>query len=261
MAPLRLRTHKMIHFYSIRIKSVLGATALLSVFGMFGQEREPAVEAATVKPSRSTGGINNRRDPVIATWTNIPLSVLIGQAYRILRDQLIAGPSWLDSDRWDVVIKTDLPSTRGQQWKMLQPLLAERFRLKVHWETRQVPQYELVPGNHGPKVPEDSGEAAVRIGPGAIDARAVGTAEFVSALRGELGRPVIDHTGLKGKYDFKLQWTPDETHPNNPEEPVPTDLAGPTIFAAIQELGFKLRAIRGPLEVLVIDHVEKPSEN
>jgi len=80
-------------------------------------------------------------------------------------------------------------------------------------------------------------------------------------LRSELGRPVVDSTGLTGKYDFKLQWVPDESQPNGGGEIQPPDFTGPSIFYAIQELGLKLEATKGPVEVLVIDSVEKPSEN
>lgn len=232
------------------------------------QEQPPAFEAATVKPSKSTGGINNRHDPVLATWTNIPLAVAISSAYDLQPDQLIGDPSWINSDRWDIVAKTGAPATWDQENKMLQPLLADRFKLKVHWETRQLPQYELVVARGGPKIRQTSrnGDAnarggRTRIEKGLIDGHEISSAQFANFLRGELGRPVVDKTGLRGTYDFKLQWVPDESQPNSEGEAPPPDSAGPSVFAAIQELGLKLKAIREPVEVLTIDHVEKPSEN
>jgi uncharacterized protein (TIGR03435 family) len=232
------------------------------------QAQPTTFEVATVKPSKSIGGINNRHDPVLATWTNMPLAIVIESGYRIQGDQLIGGPDWINSDRWDIVAKTDPPATWEQQNKMLQPLLADRFKLTVHWETRQLPQYELTVAKGGLKVHVHSVNgnpnarpAGTRIGRGLIDAYGIPAAQFASWLRGELGRPVIDNTGLTGNYDFKLQRVPDESQPNSGGVAPPPESTGPSIFAAIQDLGLKLKPIRGPLKVLVIDHVEKPSEN
>lgn len=143
--------------------------------------------------------MNNRRDPVMATWTNMPLAVIVGEAYHVLPDQLVGGPAWIHSDRWDIVAKTDQAASRAQQQQMLQPLLADRFRLKVHWEVRQLPEYELVIAPNGSKVPASSGDGSVRIGRGLIDASGVSSEAFAAWLRSELGRPVIDSTGLKRK--------------------------------------------------------------
>jgi uncharacterized protein (TIGR03435 family) len=235
---------------------------------VFAQEQPVSFEVATVKPSKAAGGINNRHDPVQASWTNAPLTVVITSAYRVHSDQLVGGPSWIKSDHWDIIAKTDRPATWDQQNKMLQPLLADRFKLKVHWETRQLPQYELVVAKGGPKLPESSASgnpsgppAGTKIRRGLIDAHGITSAEFAFWLRGELGRPVVDRTGLTGKYDFKVEWLPDESQPNSGGDAPPPDSGGPSIFAAIRELGLRLRAIKGPVPVLVIDHVEKPSEN
>jgi uncharacterized protein (TIGR03435 family) len=236
-------------------------------FVAFAQEQPPAFEVATVRPSKSGGGMNNLRDPVQATWTNMPLTAMIRNAYGIQPDQLFGGPGWTSSDRWDIIAKTDRPATREQQNKMLQPLLADRFKLQVHWETRQLPQYELVVAKGGPRLHEvrdndlNAPPAGTRIRRGLIDAHGIASAVFAGWLRSELGRPVVDSTGLTGKYDFKVQWVPDEGQPNFGDDTPPADSTGPSIFAAIQELGLRLRAIKGPVEVLVIDHVEKPSEN
>jgi uncharacterized protein (TIGR03435 family) len=235
-------------------------------FAGFAQTQPASFEVATVKPSKSDGGINNRSDPVQATWTNASLAIVIREVYRIHPDQLVGGPSWISSDRWDIVAKTDRPATREQQSKMFQQLLADRFKLKFHWETRQLPQYRLVVGKGGPKVhpvrdDSNASPAGTRIGRGLIDAHGISSTELAGWLRSELGRPVVDSTGLTGKYDFKLQWVPDESQPNSGGEIPPPDFTGPSIFYAIQELGLKLEATKGPMEVLVIDSVKKPSEN
>lgn len=227
-----------------------------------GLAQQPqAFEVATIKPSKDTGGMNNLHDPVQATWTNMPLAIVIQNAYRLQPDQLIGGPAWIRSDRWDIIAKTDRPATWEQQNKMLQLLLADRFKLKVHWEARQLPQYRLVVAKGGSKLHSNARPAGTRIGRGLIDAHGITAAELAAWLRSELGRPVVDSTGLTGKYDFKIQWVPDESQPNSEGEMPPPDATGPSIFAAIRELGLKLEAIKGPVEVLVVDYAEKPSEN
>jgi uncharacterized protein (TIGR03435 family) len=245
---------------------VAGTIAWLAC-AAFGQEQPTTFDVATIKPSKATGGMNNLRDPVQATWTNMPLAVLIRSAYHLQPDQLVVGSSWISSDRWDIIAKSEKPATREQQDKMLQPILADRFKLKVHWQTRTLPQYELVVGRGGPKLHKvqegdpDARPASTRIGKGLIDAHGIASAEFAGWLRSELGRPVVDRTGLTGKYDFKLQWEADESQPNSGGDAPPPDATGPSIFAAIRQLGLKLNAIKGQVEVLVIDHAEKPSEN
>jgi uncharacterized protein (TIGR03435 family) len=235
---------------------------------VFAQDAPTHFDVATVRPSNAVGrGMNNLRDPVQATWTNTPLKVLLTQAYRVQSDTIIGGPAWIMTDRWDIIAKTEKPATRMQQWDMLKPLLAERFKLQVHTETRQFPEYELVLAKGGPKLHESTAaeleakEPGTRIGRGLIDGHGIPAVEFASFLRSEVGRPVIDKTGLTGKYDFKVQWVPDESQPNSGGDAPPPDATGPSIFAAIQELGLKLEAIKGPVEVLVIDHVEKPTGN
>jgi uncharacterized protein (TIGR03435 family) len=233
------------------------------------QDAPTKFDVATVRPSNAPAGtgMNNLRDPVQATWTYTPLKVLLTQAYRVQSDTIIGGPAWITTDRWDIIAKTEKPATRMQQWDMLKPLLAERFKLQVHTETRQLPEYELVLAKGGPKLHESTAagleakQPGTRIGRGLIDAHGIPAAEFAGWLRSEVGRPVIDKTGLTGKYDFKVQWVPDESQPNSGGDAPPPDATGPSIFAAIQELGLKLEAIKGPVEVLVIDHVEKPTGN
>jgi uncharacterized protein (TIGR03435 family) len=229
--------------------------------------QQPAFDVATVKPSISTAGINNRHDPLLATWTNAPLSFLIESAYEIQSDQLIGGPAWLKSDHWDIVGKTDATATSSQQVQMLRTLLADRFKLKVHRETRSLPEYELAVARGGPKIHEalpnstPNSAGRTRIETGLIDGHEISIAQFTYWLRGELGRPVIDRTGLMGKYDIKLQWVPDESQPNSGGEAPPPDSVRPSLFAAIQDLGLNLKAVKGPVDVLVIDHLEKPSAN
>ena len=198
------------------------------------------------------------------TWTGVFVKMLIENAYGVQDYQVLGGPSWLSSDRWTIEAKTEGPTTFTQKMQLLQPLLEDRFQLKLHRETRKLPEYRLVVAKSGPKLRQvrDGDAGSVRVGRGRIEGHQIPIARLAFFLQAELGRPVLEATGLKGNYDFKLEWVPDESQPNSGGEAPPPDAAGPSIFAAIQEqLGLKLQAIKGPVEVLVIDHVEKPSEN
>ena len=233
------------------------------------QSPPAAFEVATVKLNKSGArAMGNHFDPERGTWTNTPLRVLIMNTYRIQGYQLVGGPSWLSSDTWDIEAKTEGPSTIAQKFQMLQPLLEDRFKLKVHRETREMPEYRLVIAKGGSRLREyrkedgDTRREGTRIGRGLIDGHGSDFNGFVGFLRSELGRPVVDATGLTGKFDFKLEWVPDESQPNSGGDVPPPDATGASIFAAIQEqLGLKLEAMKGPVEMLMIDHVEKPSEN
>lgn len=149
--------------------------------------------------------------------------------------------------------KPESPASEDQLKLMLQTLLADRFRLVLHRETKQLPVYELIVAKGGPKLKESAEDASTFLHTDAksITAAKVAMPMFVKLLSQQMGRSVLDKTGLSENYDFKLEWTPDEANGD-----------GPSIFTAIQEqLGLKLEPSKGPVEVLVIDHAEKPSEN
>jgi uncharacterized protein (TIGR03435 family) len=155
-----------------------------------------------------------------------------------------------------------------QKVQLLQPLLAERFQLRFHRETRDMKVYKLVVAKNGPRLREvkegdpAAGLAGTRIGRGLIEGHRVAISDLAGFPQSELGRTVQEATGLTGKYDFKLEWVPDESQPNSGGEALPPNAEGATIFRAIQEqLGLKLEAGKGPVEILVIDHAEKPSGN
>jgi len=190
-------------------------------------------------------------------------------AYELEPYQIIGGPKWMDSDRYDIAAKAEGEGTpaKAQVRLMLQALLADRFRLRVHRETREMLVYMLVIGKGGPKLKESAtgSQSSFSLSSG-------GPLTEITVSRGSMeqlaihlssagiGRPVLDRTGLTGSYDYKLRWTsgmsaaPDGT---------PADAGGqPSIFTAIQEqLGLKLESGKGPTELVVIDNVEKPSEN
>jgi len=183
------------------------------------------------------------------------LKALIQFAWRLRDFQVIGGPRWADSDQFFIEAKGDPAATPEQCLEMMQALLEDRFRLAVHKETRQLPIYSLVVAPSGPKFHESA--AATRPGfqgaDGHLRAQKISMAILVQLLSRSIG-PVQDLTGLTSRYDFTLEWTPENT-------PV-ADATGPSIFTAVQEqLGLKLESKTGPVEVLVIDHAEMPTEN
>jgi len=195
------------------------------------------------------------------TITNASLKTLIRNAYDLLSFQLTGGPSWLDTETYDIVATTGSPAEiSSDQFKLLLgSLLADRFQLKVHWETRQTNIYALVIGKNGPTLkqdPDPATQSGINTNKGAHQGRMIGTNEPLSILASNLGnqlaRIVVDKTGLPGKYDWTLVWDPD---------PGP-DSTDPSIFTALQEqLGLKLDSQKGPAETLVIDSANHPSEN
>jgi uncharacterized protein (TIGR03435 family) len=203
---------------------------------------------------------------------NLALRELIQFAYGMPDSQILGGPSWLDSIMFDIDAKSDpsvdaelraLPpeQARHQKQLMVQSLLADRFELKVHQETRQLPVYALVVAKDGPKF-KPSQIDGTTIDTGRARLHIAGSDDTIGILSRELalvlGRVVVNQTGLSGRYDLSLRWTPDDAAAlasSSPDIP-------PDIFTAIQEqLGLKLESTKGPVPVLVIDSVEKPSPN
>ena len=237
----------------------------------FSQTADPApkFEAASIKPSREDargstfsftpgGGLSVR---------NGTLRGIIEMAYGVRESQIAGGPAWLNSDGYDIYAKSgsgDGAVPVAEVRRKLQSLLAERFQLRVHRETRELPVYVLAVAKNGPKLTEaEAGAENPRAGTRGECGRVTGTdatmGNLVVSLSRELGRPVRDATGLTGKYNFQFAWTPD-TGPC-PETPSPPS-DGASIFTALQEqLGLKLEAAKGPVDVIVVDHAEKASEN
>jgi uncharacterized protein (TIGR03435 family) len=197
--------------------------------------------------------------------TNLPLRTLIWQAYNTTDFRLTGGPAWLDKDRYDIAAKTANGEniTFEQLPSLLQHLLADRFQLKTHWETRETTVYSLVVDKGGPKLKEDAdGPNQLRnsafnkrqpAGPAHIAALRTDMGRLAVSLTNVLGRIVEDKTGLTGTYDFTLDW---ELDPGAP------DATGASMFSALKEqLGLRLDAHKGQVEMLVIDNAEQPSEN
>lgn len=241
----------------------------------------PTFEVASVKPNKSgsTGshsGFSN--DRFLAT--NVSLGSLIQYtAYDVSASRIVGGPSWLNSEMFDIDAKIDGPTlehlktfdrvqARLEKHEIVQRMLADRFKLSVHWETRELPVYALVVAKNGPRLTAtkqpDKGIDADWSN-GTITAKQVSIQDLAETLTQvlsrELGRVVIDRSGLTGRYDFTLKWTPDDgaAAPASDGAQAPVD-TGPSVFTAIQEqLGLKLESTKGPVKVLVIDHAEIPS--
>jgi uncharacterized protein (TIGR03435 family) len=229
----------------------------------------PAFDAASVKPSKpNIRGYSIQPLPGRLTTTNTTLRMLIAVAWRVYDVQVSGGPKWLDSDRYDIEAKAEGTSrpSNAELMEMLQKLLVDRFSLEFHREKKEIPAYSLEVGKGGPKFQEskqDGGPPVFRVFQRRqITAQRAPLAWLVDALSPLLGRPVLDKTGLAAVYDFKLEWTPDETQVRSDETAQQPDDRVPSLSAALQEqLGLRLQSQKGPVEILVIDRAAKPSGN
>jgi bla regulator protein blaR1 len=317
---VRIMTQRVARELAFGKKLLFVAAGLLTVaapivFGLQNATPNPAVpegnnkaanthgyDVASIKPNKSGGDmVRMMVRPDGLTAMGATLHMLIQNAYEIQYFQIVGAPKWVSSDRYDIEAKMDSseiekfqtlgPDQRVLESKqMLQALLANRFRLVVHRETKELPGYALVVAKNGSKLhdakPGDtypngikgpdgrSGEGLMIMGGngGPLTGQGVPVESLVRVLSQQMGRTIVDETGLKGKYDFTLKWTPDDrAGPMSAanqgggarsDDAPPTDSSGPSIFTAIQEeLGLKLESRKVPVEMVVIDHVETPSEN
>jgi uncharacterized protein (TIGR03435 family) len=236
---------------------ILAIAALVLLIGQ--DEATPRFEVASVKPANSGrpgGGIVTGHGRI--TVSSETLKRCIMGAYGVGPNLIAGGPSWLDSDRFEIVAT----SGRGEDgdhalMAMLRTLLAERFRLAVHRESRTMAALVLEVAKNGPKLEAaEGGSSSTQNGRGLIEARVITMTRFAEVLSRQTDVPVVDNTGLKGSFNLKLIW--------RPESAKPTDEAmeRPSLADALQQqLGLRLDSRKMPIEVLVIDHAEKPSEN
>jgi uncharacterized protein (TIGR03435 family) len=240
---------------------------------MMAADADPIFAVATIKPSdpnrRRLFSIGNGTE-VTAVGTTV--RDLIVFAYGVHTGQITGAPAWLESDKFDIRGK---PEGEGRpnpvQFKtMLQKLLADRFQLAFHRDKKQLGVYALTVGKNGPKLTRSEAVSPipnlVPRGPGNLPARNATMEEFAGVMQSHLDRPVVDQTGLKERFDFQLQWTPDEFTslgaPGEPLKPPEGNETQPDLFTAIQQqLGLKLESTKAQIDVFVIDKVEKPSEN
>ncbi len=228
------------------------------------------------------------------TITNMTLKELIVLAWRIQPFQISGGPAWLDSVHYDIVAKPEAKPKQSEIPQMLQALLKDRFQLVVRQDTKELPIYALVvarkDGKLGPRLtqskeggctafdpskppappepgkPPTMGCGGMMMGIRQLTAASIPVSNLTPMLSRLLGRTVVDKTGLTGNFDISMEWAPDDAQalqlpPGAPPVP-PSDTSGPSIFTAFQEqLGLKLESQKGPVEMLVIERAEKPSEN
>lgn len=244
-------------------KSKMFHLFIYAALGAFAQSATaPVFEVASIKPSKAEEGHSS--------WTsrhgnldmhNMSLRAIILAAYDI-KDYQLTGPDWLEKERFDIVAKAPSVTEDGAMPRLMQGLLADRFHLAVHRETKPVPAYALVIAKGGLKIHEvepgvNSSNNSRRGNDGIIrlTAQRVSMERLAAMLLRTLNRPVVDRTGLTGVFDFKLEWAA--------EEKTDAAAAGPSIFTALPEqLGLKLQPDKLPLELLVVDGCDKvPTEN
>jgi uncharacterized protein (TIGR03435 family) len=204
---------------------------------------------------------------------NLDLRTLIANAYRterrLLPFQIVNAPDWLSRERFDIIAKTEAtPSAAAfaQLPALVQALLEDRFKLKVHRETRSLPAYTLITartaGQLGPNLrvsstdcAKDPTQCAIKSAPGLLSAKALDMDTLITILAVPAQRMVVDLTGLAGRFDVELKWRPFDVSAGSSDDAL-------DFFSAVQEqLGLKLEPATGDVEVLVIDHVERPNEN
>jgi uncharacterized protein (TIGR03435 family) len=262
-----------------------GVTAVIlpiavGVFGPSVRAQQPVgaleFDAISVKPSapNSTHGtvVSVTRGGTLHV-VNATVKDLIETAYDVRTFQIEGGPKWADAAKYDV---DATPGTHPQNavdpppgWTnvrvKVQALLKDRFHLQLHRETRTAPIYSLAIARGGIKSSflsaTQSPQRGITAGPASMLGEAASMTQLAYKLSRLLQRPVMNNTGLEGNYDFKLEWTPDPGPAAPDGQPLETSL-GPSLFTALQQqLGLRLEGKKGPVDVLVIDHMDKPSEN
>ena len=255
--------------------AIIMFVGLVSISSAPGQEKAPRLtfEVAAIRlsqPGVRSGGIKPMPGGDGYLVQNMPVKIMISLMYKVPSRQITGGPDWIETEPYDIEAKADRSYNIDDLHVMFQNLLADRFNLKFHKETRQGPVYALMVDKSGLKMKgnESSQDYKIPIMPGA-DNTFVGTRVPMKYLCWWLGqqlrteeRPVIDKTGLDKNYDFTLSFAP-ELPPGFPKDNLPPGLLDrPSIFDALKEqLGLTLQAQKGPVEYYVIDHVEKPSAN
>jgi uncharacterized protein (TIGR03435 family) len=225
-------------------------------------------EIVSIKPDKGTQGGSMEGLPNGFRDTGIDLATIVREAYGIVGENQIVGmPTWAESDAYDVEARVDSETSeawkkltakerRRQEQPLLQALLADRCQLKVHRDTKELPVYDMVIAKGGLKMKGAAPEEHIseQLSGGRLTANAMGTDDLADIFSGTDGRLIVDKTGLgERKFDFELTWAPDFRRALDD---------GPSLFTALEEqLGLKLVRSRGPVNILVIDHMEKPSPN
>ena len=219
-------------------------------------------EVASIKPHRTGGDSSDRKLLPGGRFVgnNVSVRTIIRIAFGVEDDLIVGAPRWIDSESYDIDAKTGSAADIAPEElpKLMLALLEERFQFKFHRATKEASVYSLDVAKNGPKLKEhtDSSEPAMSTNARGtkmlMKATKMSMQSLAASLKRQTGRPVEDHTGLKGEFDFELEWDRDDT-PNS---------VGPSILTALQEqLGLKLNAAKGSVQILAIDRVERPAEN
>jgi len=236
--------------------------ALLAIF-LIGQLHLTAAKLEFEVVSIKLGDPNDpssssRSGPASFEMRNTTLNTLVRNAFGLNEFQLLGGPKWAGSARFNMVAKIPPHSSRQDIPSMMQSMLSDRFKLVSHRETRILREYALVVDKGGAKLTraseEDLAQGGSSQGPRQIKARAATVAELAQMLISAVEAPVVDRTGISGQYNIALRFSPTLNG-------TPGDNDLPDIFTEIKKLGLRLEALRGPVEVLVIDSAEMPSDN
>jgi uncharacterized protein (TIGR03435 family) len=220
------------------------------------QDAGPAFEVASVKVNKSGPDTPNGFSHTAGRLrvANMPLQQLIQAAYHVKTGMLFGLKAWMESERFDIDAKAAGKSNFDEDMGMLCGLLVDRFQLRFHRETRQLKMQVLVVGKSGPKFrtsKDQDQKESVNIRPTEISGVDIPFGHFVTILAAQLGYPIINETGLTDKYDLALKYVRDDSPGSD----------GPSVFAALTDLGLKLETRQAPVEVFVIDSAERPSEN
>jgi len=238
---------------------ILAAVALSPAIA---RSQEKTFEVISIKRNRTVAEASDTNTtPGRLSLVNVTPLSLIRRAFGVQDSQIIGAPAWLSSERYDVVAVTGNGAvlTDTDRQPFLQAMLADRWQFRFHREMREIRVYSLVRLKDGPPmaVHTGPGEYAMRIEPaadGRLRLRSVkgNMIRFAEILTNQVGDLVVDGTGLSGAYDFNLEWAPDEN----------ASATGPSLFAALQEqLGLKPESAKRAMAAVVVDHVERPSEN
>jgi uncharacterized protein (TIGR03435 family) len=246
---------------------------VFAIFAAFGQPADPPLvfEVASVKPDvrSKAGGLAGWReiitpDPGRLIMLNVRMSTCIRWAYDV-KDYQVSGPNWIENERYDIAAKAAGAVPESDLRRMLQTLLAERFKLEFHRVKKDLAVYVLQVAKNGPKFHESEGEGELAVEPtgkAAVSIRRAEVAQLVEMLEQVLRMPILDETGLKGHYDIAVDMS--SYIPENLQRGVgpPPDIAGIVMSALPEQLGLKLEARKAPLDMLIVDRLERaPTEN
>lgn len=229
--------------------------------------QQPAFAVATIRPSSSAVPFEHDgktdTSPGTLRMQDVTVHSCIKWAYGV-QDSQIAGPAWLESDHFDIVAKANSPATEAQMKLMLQTLLADRFKLSFHHEQKEMKALVLTVAKGGPKLTLAAHPEASPFRQNSANgtvAKSMPVRDFADFISGPLQMPVVDETGLTGKYDFAIDFTPYLPDPTKNMDGTKPDTTAILKAAMQDELGLKMEGGKAQVDVMVIDHVEKPSAN